>query len=63
MGNTVEPDQMLHSLAKKNAASDLGVHCLLRPVCHTMGKYRVNTITLGKMLFSNKKYQYFLISP
>ena len=28
MANSVDPDQMPHS-----AASDLGVHCLLRPVC------------------------------
>ena len=27
MANSVYPDQMLHS-----AASDLGLHCLLRPV-------------------------------
>ena len=26
--NSVDPDQML-----QNAASDLGLHCLLRPVC------------------------------
>ena len=28
MANSVDPDQMLHS-----AASDLGLHCLLRYVC------------------------------
>ena len=28
MTNSVDPDQMLHS-----AASDLGLHCLQRPIC------------------------------
>ena len=28
MANSVDPDQMPHS-----AASDLGLHCLQRPVC------------------------------
>ena len=28
MANSVDPDQLLHS-----AASDLGLHCLLKPVC------------------------------
>ena len=28
MANSVDPDQMLHS-----AASDLGLHCLQRPIC------------------------------
>ena len=28
MTNSVDPDQMLHSVA-----SDLGLHCFLRPVC------------------------------
>ena len=28
MANSVDPDQMPHS-----AASDLGLHCLQRPIC------------------------------
>ena len=36
MANSVDPDQMLHS-----AASDLGLHCLLRLASqNTLGKYR-----------------------
>ena len=35
MANSVDPDQMPHSVA-----SDLGLHCLLRPVCpNTKDKY------------------------
>ena len=35
MANSVDPDETLHS-----AASHLGLHCLLRPVCpNTYGKY------------------------
>ena len=35
MENCVDPDQTPHSVA-----SDLGLHCLLRPVCpNTKGKY------------------------
>ena len=35
MANSVDPDQMLHS-----AASDVGLHCLQRPVCpNTEGYY------------------------
>ena len=35
VANSVEPDEMLYS-----AASHLGPHCLLRPVClNTYGKY------------------------
>ena len=35
MANSVDPDQMLHSFA-----SDLGLHCLMRPIClNTLGKY------------------------
>ena len=35
MANSVDPDQMLYS-----AASDLGLHCLQRPVCpNTKGYY------------------------
>ena len=30
VANSVDPDQTLHS-----AASDLGLHCLVRPVCQT----------------------------
>ena len=34
VANSVDPDQMLHS-----AASDLGLHCLLKHVClNTPGK-------------------------
>ena len=29
MANSVDPDQMPHSVA-----SDLGLHCLQRPICH-----------------------------
>ena len=35
MANSVDPDQTLHS-----AASDLGIHCVLRPVCPTIKYYR-----------------------
>ena len=42
VANRVDPDQMLHS-----AASDLGLHCLLRPICpNTKSKY-------GNMIKSN----------
>ena len=35
MANRVDPDQMQHS-----AASDLGLHCLQRPICpNTKGYY------------------------
>ena len=34
MANSVDPDQMLHS-----AASDLGLHCLLRPVIQILYIY------------------------
>ena len=35
MANIVDPDQRLHS-----AASDLGPHCLQRPICpNTLGYY------------------------
>ena len=35
VANSVDPDEMLHS-----AASHLGLHCLLRPLCpNTAGKY------------------------
>ena len=37
MANSVDPDEMQHS-----AASHLGLHCLLRPVClDTYGKYGI----------------------
>ena len=37
MANSVDPDQMLHS-----AASDLGLHCLQRPICpSTEGNYGI----------------------
>ena len=36
MTNSVDPDQMLHS-----AASDLGLHCLQRPVCPNIKAYYV----------------------
>ena len=35
MANCVDPDQLLHS-----AAADLGLHCLLLPICpNTYGYY------------------------
>ena len=34
MANSVDPDQMPH-----NVASDLGLHCLLRPVCPNTKEY------------------------
>ena len=37
MTNSVDPDQMSHS-----TASDLGLHCLQRPICPST--YRVITI-------------------
>ena len=37
MANSVDPDQMLHV-----AASDLGLHCLQRPICpNTWGYYSI----------------------
>ena len=40
MANSVDPDEMPHS-----AASHLGLHCLLRPVClNTYGKYSNQSI-------------------
>ena len=37
MANSVDPDLMLHS-----AASDLGLHCLQRPICpNTKGYYGI----------------------
>ena len=41
MANSVHPDQMPHSVA-----SDLGVHCLLRPVCCNIPIFRVITVYL-----------------
>ena len=38
MTNSVDPDQMLHF-----AASDLGLHCLLRHVCPNTEGYYGNT--------------------
>ena len=35
--NSADPDQMLHS-----AASDLGLHCLLRPIYGTQGLNRLS---------------------
>ena len=37
MANNVDPDQMPHSVA-----SDLGLHCLLRPVCPNIYGYHGN---------------------
>ena len=34
MANSVDPDQMPHTLA-----SDLGLHCLLKPVCPNIYSY------------------------
>ena len=36
VANSVDPDQMLYF-----AASDLGLHCLLKPPLNTCGKYRI----------------------
>ena len=36
MANGVDPDQMLHYLASE---TDLGLRCLLRPVCPNKSKY------------------------
>ena len=57
MINSVDPDQMLHSVA-----IDLGLHCLLRPVCPTL---RVIILTANKtsncVTFKcNKNTQYFM---
>ena len=44
MANSVDPDQMPHSVA-----SDLGLHCLLRPVCPITKDYYgmwINDITM-----------------
>ena len=44
MVNSVDPDQTLHF-----AASDLGLHCLLMPVC--LNPYCENTVFSGMVLF------------
>ena len=42
MANTVDPDQTPHSVA-----SDLGLHCLLRPVCpYFEGYYSSKKVSL-----------------
>ena len=40
MANSVDPDQMLH------AASDQGLHCLLRPICPNI---RVITVIMTQI--------------
>ena len=46
VANTADPDQML-----QNAASDLGLHCLLRPVCpSTQGMYGIVQISQEQMV-------------
>ena len=49
MANSVDPDEMLHS-----AASHLGLHCLLRPVClKTIGNYcNLNFPTLSYLKYN-----------
>ena len=37
MANSVDPDQMPHSVA-----SDLGLHCLQRPICPNKGYYGID---------------------
>ena len=44
MANSVDPAQMLHY-----TASDLGLHCLLRPVCPN-AKSRYGTLSYNKAL-------------
>ena len=39
MANRVDPDQMLHSVA-----SDLGLHCLLRPGCPILRENMVGSL-------------------
>ena len=40
MANSVDSDWMLHS-----AASDMGIHCLQRPICpNTWGYYGANSV-------------------
>ena len=49
---SVDPDEMLHS-----AASHLGLHCLLRPVCpNTYGKYGIT------LVWNNRFSQYMAIN-
>ena len=64
MANSVDPDQM-----PQNAASDLGVHCLLRSVCPSiLGDHgAISSIpfppfTLGK-IFSRQINYTFLFFP
>ena len=58
MAKSVDPDQMPHS-----AASDLGLHFLLKYVCHnTLGFY--GTLKIKNLLpradpFSERKQNYF----
>ena len=47
--NSVDPDELLHF-----AASHLGLHCLLRPVCpNTYGKYSMSLSKLFKSYWDN----------
>ena len=48
MANSIDCDQMLHS-----AAFDLGVHCLLKPVCqNSKGKYGRPSLRYYKQIFA-----------
>ena len=46
MANSVDPDQMPHSVA-----SELGLNCLLRPVCPNIFGYYGNPILLPVGMF------------
>ena len=49
MTNRVDPDQMPHS-----AASDLGLHCLQRPICpNTQGNFGKSCANLSKVAGEN----------
>ena len=45
MANSVDHDQLQHS-----AVSDLGLHCLLRPVCLSVTIFRVIMVLLSLLL-------------
>ena len=48
MANSVDPDE-----TPRSAASHLGLHCLLRPVCtNTYGKYGICTYILSMNLIN-----------
>ena len=52
MANNVDPDQM-----PQNVASDLGLHCLLKPLClNTYGKFGTDFYFLIFIIFHKKTY-------